>query len=149
MARQGTPFKKMNGKVNDVKIISRPQSALSNRSTASIMVEKQRLGQLLQSTSGNKLRQTFFMILMVIIPIVALLSLATVTLVSRLQTFNQANDAQEQLRAMLQVSIHLVYLLPLQIISQYSLNNNKMYKLKKNTMMFPGKWEHKPLSSLI
>ena len=107
MAGQGTPFKKMNGKVNDVKIISRPQSAFSNRSTASIMVEKQRLGQLLQSTSGNKFRQTFFMILMVIIPIVALLSLATVTLVSRLQTYNQANDAQEQLRAMLQVSVHL------------------------------------------
>ena len=76
-------------------------------STLSVMGEKRELRELLEVGSGKKRRQTFQMILMVVVPILGLLSITTVTLISTLQTFVKANKAQDQLKAMLQVMLHI------------------------------------------
>ena len=81
-------------------VSSRTSSALS------VMAEKRELRELLQIGNGKKRRQTFQMILMVVVPILGLLSITTVTLVSALQTYVKANKAQDQLKAMLQVTLH-------------------------------------------
>ena len=78
----------------------------SASSTLSVMGGKRELRELLQVGRGKKRRQTFQMILMVVVPILGLLSITTVTLISTLQTFIKANKAQDQLKAMLQVTLH-------------------------------------------
>ena len=107
---------KRNGRVHpeDIPEMLRPElkpevpyeTHVSSRASSilSIVTDKQELKELLEVGRGKKQRQTFQMILMVIIPILGLLSITTVTLISTLQTFTKANKAQDQLRAMLQVT---------------------------------------------
>ena len=88
------------------------ETHVSSRASSilSIMTDKEDLKDLLEVGRGKKQRQTLQMILMVIIPILGLLSITTVTLISTLQTFTKANKAQDQLRAMLQVTLHMSYI---------------------------------------
>ena len=101
-----------NGRVHDINAASsRSPSRLSvsGRSSRSSMSaynveEKNRIKELMESGSGNKVRQTLQMILMVIIPIIALLSFTTVALISALETSAQASQAKKQMKLIFQVS---------------------------------------------
>ena len=101
-----------NGRVHDINAASsRSPSRLSvsgrsSRSSMSayIVGEKNRIKELMESGSGNKVRQTLQMILMVIIPIIALLSFTTVALISALETSAQASQAKKQMKLIFQVS---------------------------------------------
>ena len=106
-------------------------------SILSIVTDKQEMSELLEVGSGKKQRQTFQMILMVIIPILGLLSITTVTLISTLQTFTKANKAQDQVRAMLQVTLRMMFIVFREMKLGYSNSKSLVtgFKVKKMLML--------------